>query len=74
MTNPLRRKEEQVLGAIVDVRFKISSVIDQQSLDDVYAGDISAAVKELIKDEGLMGIVDDMDGEILSISPTKETV
>lgn len=52
------------MDAIVTAKFRFSNVCNKEDLDDMTFEEM---VKYLIAEEGLMGVVDDSDGEIISV-------
>ena len=59
------------MDAYVIIKLKIKDIIDQESLDEAYDGNMSACVKDSIENEGLGGVIED-DYRILdsgSLSP-----
>ena len=48
------------MKAKIIIELTISNVIDKESLDEYYSGNLSKCVRQLIKDEGhFIGLVDD---------------
>lgn len=43
----------------VTVKFKILDLISEEDLDTFYKGDLGECVEEMIKSEGLFGMVED---------------
>jgi hypothetical protein len=61
-------EDPPVLDVVVTLKCMIRSVIDQDSLNQMYDGDMSKLVAELVDSEGIYGLVDSQDVELLEVT------